>query len=107
MLTMGSGSEGAERQPRADAPHEDQRADGEDDRVRGVHDGRAEQHADGVEVVGGAGHDVAGPSALVVGVGRAFEVSEKSLRRSNSISRETPIMTQRVRNWKMPLPAAP
>ena len=33
--------------------------------------------ADGVQIVGGAGHDVAGAVALVVGVGEAFEVGEQ------------------------------
>ena len=39
--------------------------DGEQDGVGAVHDGRAEQHAHGVQVVGHAGHDVAGAMLLV------------------------------------------
>ena len=61
----------------ADGEHEEQRSGGEDDGIGGVHDGRTEQHADGVEIVGGAGHDVAGAVALVVGVGEALQVLEQ------------------------------
>ena len=35
------------------------------------------EHADGVEVVGGAGHDVAGAGALVEAVGQTFEMGEQ------------------------------
>ncbi len=45
--------------------------------VGGVHDGRAEELADGVEVVGGAGHDVAGAVGVVEAGGLAFEVGEE------------------------------
>src|ERR1019366_5610885 len=34
-------------------------------------------HPDGVQIVGGAGHDVAGAVALVVGVGEALQVLEQ------------------------------
>ncbi len=37
----------------------------------------AEQHADGVEVVGGAGHDVAGAGALVEAEVEGFEMAEE------------------------------
>ena len=73
----GEGSEGDQRELGADGEHEAEGAGGEDERVGRVHDGRAEEHADGVEVVGGAGHDVAGAVALVVGVGEALEVGEE------------------------------
>ena len=69
--------EGAERELRADADHEGQRRGGEDDGVGRVHDGRAEELADGVEVVGGAGHDVAGAVGVVEAGGLAFEVGEE------------------------------
>ena len=50
---------------------------GEHHGVGGVHDARADQHAHGVQVVGHAGHDVAGAGALVVAVGEALEVGEQ------------------------------
>ena len=52
-------------------------AAGEDDGVGAVHDGRAEELADGVEVVGGAGHDVAGAVGVVEAGRLAFEVGEE------------------------------
>src|SRR5208337_1322948 len=61
----------------ADGQHEAQGAGGEDDGVGRVHDGRAEQHPDRVQVVGGARHNVARAIALVVGIGEAFEVREQ------------------------------
>ena len=73
----GQRQEGVERQPRADRDHEGQRARGVDDRVGRVHDRRAEQHADRIQIVGGARHNVAGAIALVVGVGEAFEAREQ------------------------------
>ena len=42
-----------------------QREDGEEDGVGAVHERRAEQHAHGIQVVGHAGHDVAGAIALI------------------------------------------
>ena len=77
MLTMGSGSEGEERQPGADAEHEHQRAGGEHHGVGGVHDARADQHAHRVQIVGGAGHDVAGAGALIKAVGQPLQVGEQ------------------------------
>ena len=77
MLTAGKRQECVEREPGADRNHESQRARSVNERVGGVHDGRSEEHADGVQVVGGAGHDVARAVALVVGVGQAFEPGEE------------------------------
>ena len=57
-----------EREPGADGDHEGQRARGVNEGVRRIHDRRAEQHTNRVEVVGGARHNVAGAMALVVGV---------------------------------------
>ena len=57
--------------------HEDQRPGGEHHGVGGVHDARAEQHADGVQIVGGARHDVAGAGALVEAVGQRFQMAEQ------------------------------
>src|SRR5580704_15408650 len=76
MLAMGSGRK-ANTVSLADGEHESERAGGEDDGVRRVHDGRAEQHADGVEIVGSARHDVAGAVPLIVGVRQALEVREQ------------------------------
>ena len=73
----GQRQERVEREPGADGDHEGQRARGVDDGVRRVHDRGAEQHADRVQVIGGARHDVAGAMALVVGVGKAFETREQ------------------------------
>ena len=73
----GQRRESEDGQPRADAQHEGQRARGEDHGVGGVHDARADQHAHRVEVVGGAGHDVAGAGALVEAVGEPLEMGEQ------------------------------
>ena len=70
-------ADGAQRQLRADADHERQRGRGEDEAVGRVHDGRAEQLADGVQVVGGARHDVAGAVGVVEAGGLALEVGEE------------------------------
>ena len=77
MLAMGSGRKAIERELGADGEHEAERAGGEDEGVGRIHDGRAEQHADGIQVVGGARHDVARAVALVVGVGEALQVREE------------------------------
>ncbi len=54
-----------QREIGADAQHEEERKDGEEDGIGAVHERRAQQHAHGVQVVGHAGHDVAGAIALV------------------------------------------
>ena len=102
----GQRQKSVEREPGADRDHEGQRARGVNEGISRIHDGRAKQHADRVEVVGGARHDVAGAMALVVRVGEDSRCANKSLRRSNSMSREMPITIQRVRNWKIPLVVA-
>ncbi len=73
----GQRDEGEEGQLGADAVHEGQRGGHEDDGVGAVHDGGAEELADGVEVVGGAGHDVAGAVGVVEDGGLAFEIGEE------------------------------
>src|SRR5262249_40598884 len=50
---------------------------GEHDGIGRIHDRGAQQVADGVQVIGGLGHDVAGAVALVVGVGEALQVREQ------------------------------
>ena len=60
----------------ADGEHEAESAGSEDHGVGRVHDGRAEQHPHRIQVVGGAGHNVARAVALIVGVGQTFEVRE-------------------------------
>ena len=69
----------------------------------GVHDRRPDHHADRVQVVGGARHQVAGarrrgsrPS------GSVCRCAKKSLRRSYSMCRETPTMIRRIRKRKAP-----
>ena len=60
MLTSGAGSSGEQGQRQSTREHD---GDGQDEGQAGfepVHDARAQHHADGVEVVGGARHDVAG-----------------------------------------------
>src|SRR5262249_46341567 len=66
-----------EGQLRADAHHECERAGGVDDRVGRVHDRGAKEHANGVEVVGGARHDVSGAVALIVRGRKALKVREE------------------------------
>ena len=73
----GQRQERVKRQPRADGDHEGQRARGVDESVRRIHDRRAEQHANGVQVVGRARHNVAGAVTLVVGVAQVFQTREK------------------------------
>ena len=77
MLAMGSGRKAIEGELGADGQHEAQRAGGEDKGVGRVHDGRAEQHPDRIQIVGGARHNVARAVALVIGVGEALEVREQ------------------------------
>ena len=50
---------------------------GEEDGIGAVHEGRAEQLAHGIEVVGQPGHDVAGAIALVEAGVLPFEVAEE------------------------------
>ena len=57
--------------------HVRQREDGQGNRICGVHDGRAEQIAHGVQVICGARHDVAGAIALIIGVRERFKVREE------------------------------
>ncbi len=71
------GQKGIHRKLGADLEHVTHGQRGENDRVGGIHDCRAQQIAHGVQVVGSAGHDVAGAVALIVGVRKAFEVSEQ------------------------------
>jgi hypothetical protein len=54
-----------------------EREDGKEDGVGAVHERRAEQHAHGVQVVGHAGHDVAGAIALIEARVLLFEVMEE------------------------------
>ena len=59
------------------ADHVRQRGGGEDDGVGAVHDGRAEQLAHGVQVVGRPRHDVAGAVLLEEARRLRFEVREE------------------------------
>ena len=77
MLKMGSGAKANSVSHGLMRQHEDQRARGEHDGVGGVHDRRADQHANGVQIVGGARHDVAGARALIKAVGEPLQMSEE------------------------------
>ena len=61
-----------------------------------------EHHAHGVQVVRCARHQIARAVAHVKFRLELHEAVSRSLRRSNSISRETPIRIQRVQNEKIP-----
>jgi hypothetical protein len=67
MLATGNG----------DPEHIDQGAYGEDQRIRGIHDGRTEQHADCVQVIRCSRHDVARASALIVGERELLKMMEQ------------------------------
>ena len=59
------GQKHPEREHRREFEHEINRQDHRGNGRRRVHDSRAENHADGVEIVRGARHEVAGPIADV------------------------------------------
>ena len=73
----GHGRQRDQGQIRADAEHEEQRADGEENGIGGVHEGWAEQHAHCLQVVGHAGHDVAGAVTLIEARVLLFQVDEE------------------------------
>ena len=56
---------------------ERERTSGVDDRVRRIHDRRPQQHSDGIQIVRGARHNIAGPMPLIVGVAQALESCEQ------------------------------
>ena len=64
-----------------------------------VHDARPQHHAHGVQVVGGARHDVAGArAAVVIRRESGARWRNRSLRRSYSMSREMPMRITRIQN---------
>ncbi len=65
-----------QRELGADLPHKDQRHGRKYQRVRRVHNRRAQQHAHGIQVIGGAGHDVARAVLLVIGIGKRFQMAK-------------------------------
>ena len=71
------GDKGDEGQEWADAEEEKQRAYREQDGIGAIHDGGAQQHADGVEVIGHPGHDVAGAVLVVIRSGLFFQLAEE------------------------------
>ena len=73
----GKRQKSVEGQFRTDGQHERQRAGREYDRVRRIHDGGAQQHAHGIEIIGRPRHYVAGAHALVVRVRKAFKMVEE------------------------------
>ena len=71
------GRPGHQGEPWADAKQEEQRADCEEDGVGAVHQGRTQQHAHRIQVVGHAGHDVAGAVPLIETGVLAFQLPEE------------------------------
>ncbi len=53
------------------------RRGGIDDGVCRIHDGRAKQLAHGVQIIGGAGHDVAGAVRVIEAERLPFQVAEE------------------------------
>jgi hypothetical protein len=73
----GHGSQRGQGEEGADAQQEIERSGEEEYGVGGVHDRRTEEHAHRVQVVGHAGHDVAGTVFLVVRGRLLLELSEE------------------------------
>ena len=71
------GQKSIHRKSRADVPHEDQGAGGENNGIGRIHDGRRQQHANCVQIIRRPGHDVARAGALIVGIGKPFQVAEE------------------------------
>jgi len=66
-----------EREARTERNHEGQRQSHQHGCVGRIHDRRAQQIAHRAQIVGSAGHNVAGAVALIVGVAEAFEAREQ------------------------------
>jgi hypothetical protein len=77
MLASGMGASATRVSQGLMREQEVQREDGEEDGVGAVHERRAEQHAHGIQVVGHAGHDVAGAIALIEARVLLFEMAEE------------------------------
>ena len=71
------GRESHEGEPGAEVEQEIQGEYGEEDRVGAVHESRTEQHAHGIEVVGHAGHNVAGAVTLIEAGVLLLEMAEE------------------------------
>ena len=69
--------EGVKRQLGTDGHHEAQGGRGEHHRVRRIHDGRAQQHAHRIQIIGRPGHNVASPHLLVIGIRESFKMREE------------------------------
>ena len=65
-----------QREPHVERQHQPDGHDEDEHGVGGVHDGRPDHHAHGVQVVGGARHQLARPPRLVVGERLPFELRE-------------------------------
>lgn len=72
----GGGDEGDEGELPVDGSHDGDGEQGGEESFGPVHDAGAEHHADLVEIVGGAGHEIAGAHGLVEGGTEAEEVGE-------------------------------
>jgi len=72
----GQRQEGIQGQPGTDTQHEHQRNGSENHRIGGIHDSRADKHANRIQVVRHPGHDVAGTGSLKIAVGEVFQMQE-------------------------------
>ena len=66
-----------QREPCVDGQHQDEGHHEPEQRVRGIHHRRSDHLAHGVQVVGGAGHQVAGATRLEVGDRHLLELREE------------------------------
>jgi hypothetical protein len=64
-------------QPGVDGDHQAERDNEPEDRIRGIHHGRADHHPDRVQVVGGPRHQVAGPMRLEIRDRQLLQVREE------------------------------
>ncbi len=71
------GRQGYKREIGADVEQKKQRAHREHNRIGAVHDRGPQQHAHRVQIVGEAGHDIAGPIALIESRILLFKMAEK------------------------------
>ena len=96
-LTAGAGRTASSARRQSARDHDGDRQHERQAGLGPVHDARTEHHAHGVQVVGGARHDVAGARARRRNRARGdTRWRKRSLRRSYSISREMPMMITRI-----------
>ena len=71
------GHESIQSQLGADTPHLDQGRDRKHDRISRIHDSRPQQHANGVQVIGRAGHNISRSCFLIERVRERFQMAEQ------------------------------